>query len=382
VEMPRLGFSFRRDDVDLVFLGAALALILVGTLAVFGSGAFQAEAPGMHHFLVRHLERLALGLLAAVALALFDHVRLCRAWLVYAAMAGGLILTAIPGVLGRAGIDRWLELPGLGQFQPIEIAKLALVLFLAYRLSRPMLDHPRSGRSLAITLGAGPLALMVLLAIQPNFGNVMVVAVVTVMLLALAGLDWRWLAGVLPLGALAAASGYALVSKLHTRIDQWWLGWQGIGLGDEPPFSYQVHQSLLGMGAGGWRGLGAGGSHNKYSFLPENHTDFAFSFVGEALGLVGTLLVVAALVTLAWRALIIARRAITPFGRLLAAGLGGMLFVYGATNIAMVTGVIPVVGVPLPFVSYGGSALVTNLAALGLIVNIDRQSRGRRRRRA
>lgn len=382
MELRVTSFRFGRDDVDLAFLGAALTLILVGTLAVFGSGAFQADAPGMHHFLVRHLERLALGLIAAFALALFDHVRLRRAWLVHAAMAGGLVLTAIPGVLSRAGIDRWLELPGLGQFQPIELAKLALVLFLAYRLSRPMHDHPLSGRSLAITLGAGPVALMILLALQPNFGNVMVTAVVTVVLLGLAGLDWRWLAGTLPLGAAAAVAGYTLVSKLHTRIDQWWLGWQGIGLADEPPFSYQVHQSLLGIGAGGWRGLGAGGSHNKYAFLPENHTDFAFSFVGEALGLLGTLLVVAALVALVWRALIIARRATTPFGRLLAAGLGVMLFVYGAANIAMVTGVIPVVGVPLPFVSYGGSALVTNLAALGLIVNVDRQSRGRRRRRA
>lgn len=382
MDAPRLGIRIGRDDVDVVFLGAAMTLILVGALAVFGSGSFQADAPGMHHFLVRHLERLALGLVVAVALAMFDHVRLRRAWLVYTAMAGGLVLTAIPGVLGRAGIDRWLELPGVGQFQPIELAKLALVLYLAYRLSQPVHDRPLSGRSLAITLGAGPVALMVLLALQPNFGNVMVVALVTVLLLALAGLGGRWLAGVLPLGALAAASGYALVSKLHTRVDQWWLGWHGIGLGEEPPFSYQVHQSLLGMGAGGWRGLGAGGSHNKYSFLPENHTDFAFSYVGEALGLIGTLLVVAALVTLAWRTLVIARRSTTSFGRLLAAGLGGMLFVYGAANIAMVTGLIPVVGVPLPFVSYGGSALVTNLAALGLIVNVDRQSRGRRRRRA
>lgn len=380
MDTPRLGFQIRRDDVDLVFVGAALTLIFVGTLAVFGSGAFQADAPGMHHFLVRHLERLALGLTAAVALSLFDHVRLRRAWLVYGAMAGGLVLTAIPGVFSRVGIDRWLEVPGLGQFQPIELAKLALVLFLAYRLSRPLHDRPLSGRSLAVTLGAGPVALMILLALQPNFGNVMVAAVVTGMLLGLAGLDRRWLVATLPLGALAAVAGYVLVSKLQTRIDQWWLGWRGIGLGDEPPFSYQVHQSLLGIGAGGWRGLGAGGSHNKYSFLPESHTDFAFSFVGEAHGLIGTLLVVAALVTLVWRALIIARRATTPFGRLLAAGFGVMLFVYGSANIAMVTGVIPVVGVPLPFVSYGGSALVTNLAALGIIVNVDRQSRGRRRR--
>ncbi len=380
--LPRPGFKLRSDDVDVVFVGAVLILVLLGTLSVFGAGGFQPDVPGMHHYLVRHLERLAVGLVVALGLALFDHVRLRRAWLVYGALAGGLVLTAIPGVMKQAGIDRWVEVPGIGQFQPIELTKLALVLYLAYRLSRSALDRPLAGRSLAITLLAGPVAIMALLALQPNFGNIMVTALMTYLLLLLAGLDWRWLAGAVPVGALTAVVGYLTVSKLHARIDQWWAGWQGHGVGGEPPFSYQVHQSLLGIGAGGWRGLGAGGSHNKYSFLPENHTDFAFSFIGEVMGLLGTLVVVAALVLLAWRAMVISRRATTPFGRLLAAGLGGMLFIYGAANIAMVTGLIPVVGVPLPFVSYGGSALVTNLAAVGLILNVDRQSRGRRRRRA
>jgi cell division protein FtsW len=203
---------------------------------------------------------------------------------------------------------------------------------------------------------------------------------VTVIVLMLAGLGWRWFAAAAPAVGAAGVLGYLEFGKLQTRVDSWWLGWQGRGLGDEPAFGYQVHQSLLGMGAGGWHGLGPGNSHNKFAFLPENHTDFAISFLGEELGLLGTAVVVAALLILAWRALIIAERAPGRFGRLLVVGLGGMLFVYGAANIAMVTGVIPVMGVPLPYVSYGGSALVTNLAAVGLILNVDRQ--GRRRQSA
>lgn len=368
------------DDIDLLFVGAVLTLILVGVLAVFGAGSFQPGAPGMHHYISRHLERLGVGLVACLVLALFDHVQLRRHWVAYGAIALGLALTAVPALIKQAGISRWISLPVIGQFQPWELAKLAVILFLAYRLARSPIDRPLAGRNLALTLACGPCLLMILLALQPNYGNVMVTAAVTYLMLLVAGLGWRWLAGVVPVVALAGVVGYTTVGKLHLRIDRWWFGWQGIAVGDEPPFSYQVHQSLLGLGAGGWRGLGAGGSHNKYAFLPELHTDFAFSFIGEAMGLLGTLVVVSALVMMVWRAMIIARRATTPFGRLLVTGLGGMIFVYGAANIAMVTGVIPVMGVPLPFVSYGGTALVTNLAAVGLILNVDRQSRGRRRR--
>lgn len=380
VSLGRRAFRPGADSLDLWFVGAVLTLMALGTMAVFGAGSFHPSAPGMHYYLLRHLERMALGVLICVGLALFDHVRLRRGWLVYVALVVGLLFTAQPVVMRDVTIDRWVAIPGLGQFQPIEVAKLALVMFLAYRLSRSPLDTPLSGRPLAITVLAGPVALIILLILQPNFGNVVVLSLVSVLMFAVAGMSWRWLAGLIPLGLAASLLGYLLVTKLHTRIDRWLGGWRGVSLDSEPPFGYQVNQSLMGMGAGGWRGLGPGASHNKFAFLPEAHTDFAVSHLGEELGLIGSLLVVTALVVLVWRAMIIARRATNGFGRLLAAGLGGMIFIYGAANIAMVTGVIPVMGVPLPFISYGGSALVTNLAAVGLIINVDRQSRGRRRR--
>ncbi len=360
------------------FLAAVATLCLLGTLAVYGAGSFRPEAQGQYHYLQRHVERLLIGGVAALLLAHVDHVRLRRPWLVWAGLAAGLGLTAWPVAMRSLHIDRWIEIPGLGQFQPLELAKLALVFFLAHRLAAPPLERPLGARPLLTTLAAGPLALMVILVLQPNFGNVVIMALVTMLMLLVAGLSWRWLLPVIPAAAAAGALGFFASTKLHDRILQWWHGWRGVGLDGEPPFGYQVHQSLLGMGAGGWHGLGPGGSHNKFAFLPENHTDFAVSFLGEELGLIGSLLVVAALVVLFWRTLVIAQNAPTRFGRLLAVGLGGMLFIYGAANIAMVTGVIPVMGVPLPFVSYGGSALVTNLAAVGMILNIDRQGHGRR----
>ncbi len=378
MSLSRAVRRLRPQSQDAWFLGAVAVLCLLGTLAVYGAGSFRPEAAGQYHYLQRHLERLVIGAVAALVLAHVDHVRLRRPWLVWLGLAAGLALTAWPVAMRSLHIDRWIEIPGVGQFQPLELAKLALVFFLAHRLAAPPLQQPLGARALLVTLAAGPLALMVILVLQPNFGNVVIMALVTLLMLLVAGVRWRWLLPVAPLAGAAATLGFFTSSKLHDRILQWWQGWHGVGLGGEPPFGYQVHQSLLGMGAGGWHGLGPGGSHNKFAFLPENHTDFAVSFLGEELGLFGTLAVVAALVVLLWRTLIIAQHAPTRFGRLLAVGLGGMLFVYGMANLAMVTGVIPVMGVPLPFVSYGGSALVTNLAAVGMILNVDRQGRGRR----
>jgi len=378
MRLPLAVQRLRQENLDSWFIGAVVVLCLLGTVAVYGAGSFTSDSLGQYYYLRQHLQRLVIGVLAALALACVDHVRLQRGWLVWSALAGCLLVTALPVVFGSAGIDRWVTIRGVGQFQPLELAKLALVMFLAHRLAAPRLDHPLGARQLGITLAAGPLALMVLLALQPNFGNMVVIAIVTCGLLVLAGVRWRYLLAVPAGGAVLAVAGYLCVNKLHVRIEQWRYGWLGRGLGDEPPFGYQVHQALLGMGAGGWRGLLPGNSHNKFAFLPEHHTDFAVSFLGEELGLLGTLTVVTALLVLLWRALVIAERAPTRCGQLLAAGLGLMLFTYGAVNIAMVTGMIPVMGVPLPFISYGGSALVTNLAAVGIILNVDRQGRRRR----
>jgi cell division protein FtsW len=368
---------FRGDDPWLI--GAVAVLCLLGTISAFGTGSFRPESQtdslGQWYLVVKFLARLVLGAGALVFLAGFDHEILRRPAVCWSALGVGLLLTAIPVFGKQAGIDRWITLFGLLPVQPLEVAKIAVVLYMASRLGKRSMQHPLALRNLAITLACGPGLLMLILVLQPNFGNVVVVGLTTLLLLMLAGLAWRWIGLVAPVAAAAGLFGYVFVTKLQTRIDACRLGWQGQGVGSEPPFGYQVHQSLIGLGAGGWQGLGPGKGHNKFAFLPEQHTDFAFSYLGEELGLIGTGLVVLALLVFAWRGLSVAERAQDTFGRLTAAGLTGMVAIYGFANIAMVTGVIPVMGVPLPFVSYGGSALVSNLAAVGIILSIDRRGR-------
>jgi cell division protein FtsW len=367
----------RGDDPWLI--GAVAVLCLLGTISAFGTGSFRPESQGdslgQWYLLVKHLVRLALGVAALVFLAGFDYEHLRRPVICWSALAAGLVLTAIPVFGKKAGIDRWITVFGLFPVQPLEVAKIAVVVYVSARLGEKSMRRPLEWRNLATTLAVGPGLLMAILVLQPNFGNVVVVGLTTLLLLMLAGLAWRWLGLVAPVAAAAGLVGYFLVSKLQTRIDAWRYGWQGQGVGAEPPFGYQVHQSLVGIGAGGWHGLGPGKGHNKFAFLPEQHTDFAFSYLGEELGLIGTGLVVLALLVFAWRGLSVAERAQDTFGRLMAAGLTGMIVIYGFANIGMVTGVIPVMGVPLPFVSYGGSALVSNLAAVGIILSIDRRGR-------
>jgi cell division protein FtsW len=188
-------------------------------------------------------------------------------------------------------------------------------------------------------------------------------------LLFVAGAPWRWLAPLVAVPAVGMSVAFVAVSKLQSRWDGWL---DGLLRGE---YAYQVSQSIIGLGAGGWRGLGVGQSHNKFAFLPEAHTDFAFSVLGEEWGLLGTLPVIAMLGVIAWRGYTIAQRAADPFGSALAAGVTTGLTVYGVANVGMVTGILPVIGVPLPFVSFGGTAMIFALASVGLLLSVERVAR-------
>ena len=263
----------------------------------------------------------------------------------------------------------------------MEIVKIALVLFLAQQcaggFARLRRDDRRFWTALAI-----PAVSMIALALQPNYGNAAMMGLLTLVMLTLSGLPLRIL-GWLGAGAVAvSALGFFTIAKINHRLVLWWLG---IKDGTIDPSAddklYQVYQSLLGLGAGGWHGTGIGASQQRFAFLPDSHTDFIFSVVGEELGLVGGLVTLFLFVLLGWRGYNIARNAGDEFGSLVAAGLTTMLLAYAAINIGMVTAVLPVMGLPLPFISYGGSALITNLAAVGILLSIDRQGRALRARR-
>jgi cell division protein FtsW len=364
-------WSGRLEEYDGWLLWAVFVLCLLGTVMVYEAGSFRPEARGHADYLLRHLTRLALGLAALFVLAGRDDRDLRRPLVNWGLLGGALALMAFTVVMGlgssRSGCARWLSfLP----VQPIELAKVALTIFLAERLADPS-RRWAFDREL-VRLLAAPAALVVILALQPNFGNALVICLFTLVMLYAGGMPLRMFGLILgPLGALALL-GVLFVDKITFRVSSWWAGLTGDDVG------YQVHQSLIGMGAGGWHGFGFGGSHQRFWFLPESHTDFIFSVVGEELGLIGAVLTLALLVIVALRGYGIARRAPDRFGRFTATGLTTLLSLYAFLNMAMVTGVVPVMGLPLPFVSYGGSALVTNLAAVGLLLAIDRRARAAR----
>lgn len=368
--------SFEAGDGWL--LGSTGLLLFTGVFVVYGAGSSDlsgaSTAFGRHFMVVKHLLMIGLGAVLLLGLSRVDYHLWRTPWLNRAAMAASFALVAMTLVLGGSGaeggreINRWIAIGGFS-LQPVEPAKLAVIMFLAERLTTLRATGRVTGRPLLRALAAGPLLLLLLLAAQPNYGNMLVVCMVTALLVYVTGIADRVLRWAALLSPVVVATACLVIDKIRNRVGDVVNGLQG------GSFGHQVDQSLISLGAGGARGLGIGQSHNKYAFLPEAHTDFIYSLLGEETGLVGSLGVIILLTVLVWRGLLIAQRAPDAFGRLLAAGLTGGLAVYGLANLAMVLGVIPVIGVPLPFVSFGGTAMLAGLASIGILLSIDRSSR-------
>lgn len=365
------------EGADRWLLVSAGLLLFLGVFVVYGAGSYNRQAQGSplgQHFIVtKHLTMIGLGGMLLLVLAHVDYRLWRHPWVNRSALLVSCALVALTLVLvrrnaaGEVMITRWLSIGGLS-LQPVELAKLALVMFMAERLSATRQAGRPAVRPLLWMLAA-PALLMVLLFLQPNYGNVMVVAGVTILMLFVMGAADRWLRWLVLGAPVAAVVGYCFIDKIRSRVNEVLAGLNG------GSFGHQVDQSLIGLGAGGAQGLGLGQSHNKYAFLPEAHNDFIYSVLGEEMGLAGSLGVIVLLMVFVWRGLLIAQRAPDAFGRALATGLTGGLAIYGLTNLAMVTGLFPVVGVPLPFVSFGGTAMLAALASIGLLLSVDRSSR-------
>jgi len=364
-------FVANLEGADPYLVGAVGVLLFIGSFVVWGAGSYSRYAVtsplGQHYVVAKHLFMIGIGTAALLVLQQVDYRILRRRWLNWGLLAAAYVLVALT-LRGDREINRWIPVFGFS-VQPVEVAKILLVAFLAERLGGQSGRRPPGAGRLVAALGLGVAPLAVLLVLQPNYGNILVLAGVTVVTLFVAETPLRWLGATVAVPALGMAVALRVVGKLRIRLDDWL---DGLLHGD---YTYQVTQSLIGLGAGGWRGLGVGQSHNKFAFLPESHTDFAFSVLGEEWGLFGTLPVILMLVIIAWRGYGIAARAVEPFGRILAAGVTTALTIYGIANIGMVTGLLPVIGVPLPFVSYGGTAMVGALASVGILLSVDRVAR-------
>jgi cell division protein FtsW len=363
--MPRL----LRPDMWL--LGVVVLLLSIGVVMVYSASAIVAaerfQDPAL--FLRKQLFWALLGSLLLLAALRADYRRLEGwGWPLLTAAAVLLVLVLLPPLAQPInGTRRWLRF-GPASFQPAELAKLALVVFLAAWLTRHREELGDFRRGVLPPLAAaGTLALLVLA--QPDLGNCVTLIVVTFALLYLAGCPGRHLAAVaaagLPLVALATWLAPYRLRRITTFLDPW---------SDPRGSGFQIIQSWLALGSGGLTGRGVGESRQKLFYLPEAHTDFIFAVIGEELGFVGAAAIVALFAVLVWRGLRVGLRAPDPFGAYLALGLTVLLATETLVNLGVVTGVLPTKGLPLPFISFGGSALLSTMLAAGMLLNISQHA--------
>ncbi|WP_223166920.1 rod shape-determining protein RodA [Nonomuraea sp. SYSU D8015] len=366
----------RLAGMDWRLLVPAVALCLIGVVLVWSATrprmAAQGEDP--QTYLKKQIANVLVGLAAMTAIALADHSTL-RAWTPPAFVLSVLSLAAVLTPLGTTvnGAQSWLAVGGL-EVQPSEPAKVTLVLMLAALLgARPGGGSRPRGAQVVLALAAAALPLG-LIMLQPDLGTAMIMVGTVGGMLVVAGVRWRWIALLAGAGAAAAVAAWFLgllrphqVQRLLTFADP---------MADPQGAGYNAAQALVTVGSGGLFGHGLfQGGQTGGRFVPEQHTDFVFTVAGEELGFAGAALVLVLLWAVLRRALRIAGQAVTPYGMLAAAGVVCWLSVQTFINVGMVVGLTPIVGVPLPLVSYGGSSVVACLAAVGVLISVRRQAR-------
>ncbi len=321
------------------------------------------------YFFQRQVLWTALGVVAFMVTARIDY-HAWRRWVLplLVLSVALLVLVLVPGIgIYVAGSRRWLG-SGFFRFQPTELAKLAILLFSAdvlTRRARDVYDWRRVLRPVLLVLGV----MAVLVLREPDMDSTVVLALIVGTVLVVGGVRFRHLAVVGGVGALLAAILAIAEPYRRARVLTFFHPWS-----DSANTGYQVSQSLIALGSGGWTGVGLGAGRSKWLFLPNAHTDFIFAIIGEEVGLLGCLLVVGLFVAFGVLGTRIALRAPDRFGMLLAAGVTVWVVGQAAINIGGVVGLLPVSGIPLPFVSFGGSALVFTMAAAGLLGSVARRA--------
>ncbi|MEI6633176.1 MAG: putative lipid II flippase FtsW [Chlamydiota bacterium] len=346
-----------------------VVLLSIGIVMIYSTSAFFAQERfnDSYYYLKRQALWILIGL-AAFAVSVnvdYHNLRAHSLTLIFSSLAL-LALVYVPGV-GRTagGASRWIWLGGFS-FQPSEIAKLGLILYMADVMARKQrqIDHFWTGLAVPLVLFGSMLGLIML---QPDLGTTILCALVVGIMLFVAGVRLRLL---LPLCLAALPAVYVLVFSSEYRMRRIvafvnpWADPEGTG--------FQIIQSFIALGSGGITGLGLAQSRQKFYYLPAAHTDFIFSIIGEELGIIGAGVIVTLFLALLIFGMRICRKAPDFYGHLLALGIVSMLSLQAIINIAVVTGSLPTKGLPLPFISFGGSSMVFNLFAVGVLMNIGR----------
>jgi rod shape determining protein RodA len=366
----------RVPALDWLLLAAVLGLSAFGSLLVWSATSTRDDLTGgdPQAYLWKQVVNIAIGLVLLGAVFVTDHrwVRIV-APLVYLASVVGLVLVLTMGTTVN-GSQSWLMLGGLS-IQPSEFAKLAVVIGMALVVAERAEGRWRGHVGLAevalmLVIAGVPAALIMM---QPDLGTMLVLSATVFGVLAAAGAPRRWLALMVCGGVTAALAAVASGYLKDYQVDRF-LAFTNPDL-DPRGAGYNVEQARIAVGNGGVFGQGLfDGSQTQSGFVPEQHTDFVFTVAGEELGLLGAGVLIALLVVVLWRALVIAGRTDDVFGRVAAAGIACWFGFQAFQNIGMCLGIMPVTGVPLPFVSYGGSSMFSGMLAVGLLQNIHLRS--------
>jgi cell division protein FtsW len=365
-------------DCDVRVLFIVLSLIGIGASLVASSSSFFAGEVFADHFALmrRHATRAVIALVVLILAIKIDYRVYRKLAPVFMLMGVILMLGLFAFGITLRDTTRWYAISGLNAtLQPAEFARIALIFFLAYWITK------RGNEFTDLKRGFLPAVffiavIVVTIAATPNYGTAMATLMIAMIMLYLGGAKLRHLAGLAGVGILVAGVRVLSVPYVRERILAF--SRRGEGVTDD---NWQVYQSLVGLGSGGLFGVGLGEGQQQLSWLPDSYTDFIFAVLGEELGLVGTLVVSALFLLLALRALKISRHCNDRFGEILVIGLGSSVFVYAMLNMLVVTGMFPVTGLPLPFLSYGGSALVVNAFAVGVLLNVSKPRRAPLQRR-
>jgi len=371
--------SSRGNDFKYDFLlnFAVGGLLIIGTLLVYAGTRDWFKSSGLdpEYYLKRHTLNILIGALLAYGTTLIDY-RLLRAYtpIVWAAAVLGLIIVLIPGLGSEVnGSKAWISLPGGFQFQPAELAKIAIIVGIAMILSdRDQVDKDPSDLDIlkVLALSAVPVLLIVL---QPDLGTVLIISASILAMIGASGAKPRWVVGLL---LLAAAGGFVAVqsgvvndyqvARLQSFVDP---------TSDPRATGYQLRQSRITIGSGGFFGKGLfNGPQTNGRFVPEQQTDFIFTVAGEEIGFLGCSVILGLFTLFFIRAFYICNRSRDLFGRLVSIGVIAWFAFQTFENIGMAMGLMPMTGVPLPFLSYGGSSMFANLIGVGLLHNIHSRS--------
>jgi len=358
----------KKGPPDFILFITTMALLGIGLVMVFSSSAVTSNIryDDAYHFFKRQLYWAILGIMAMLVIMKINYSKLKDLALPLMLISlVCLILVITPLGIEVNESNRWLGV-GFLRFSPSELAKLGMIMFLA----RTMDQNLSSIRS--FSKGVLPYLLLValvggLIMLQPDLGTAFAIAATVFFMLLAAGAKWSHLGAIFMAGLGTILAAIAVAPYRLERLIAFLNPWKYAG--DE---GYQTIQSLYALGSGGLFGMGLGRSRQKFFYLPEQHTDFIFAILGEELGFVGACLVLLLFLLFAWRGFRTAIKAPDTFGSLLAVGITLMIVFQALVNIAVVAGALPVTGITLPFISYGGSSLLFTLCGVGLLLNISR----------